>query len=344
MGSLDSDTKKPWIQTPCIASAPLSRIAGCNIFLKLENHQPSGSFKSRGVGNLMFRAAAAAPGADVHFYCSSGGNAGLACATSAIALNRKATIVVPMISSPLMISKLRLLGAEVHQVGENWPQADRYLREELLAKDSAGVYVPPFDHQHVWDGASTIVDELASQLPDSDINAIVCSVGGGGLLNGLAQGVEPERWQGTKGREPRLMAVETRGADSLNASVLAGEHVTLPGITSIAFSLGATRVSQRTWEVSQKTPGFRSVTVSDAEAAMATVRFVDDAQLVVEVACGATIATVYNGMLRKQLGEGMSDEEWAKQNVVLIVCGGSNITLEMLNGYREKFGDAFEGA
>uniref|UniRef100_L2FMA8 L-serine ammonia-lyase n=1 Tax=Colletotrichum fructicola (strain Nara gc5) TaxID=1213859 RepID=L2FMA8_COLFN len=61
MGSLDSDTKKPWIQTPCIASAPLSRIAGCNIFLKLENHQPSGSFKSRGVGNLMFRAAAAAP-------------------------------------------------------------------------------------------------------------------------------------------------------------------------------------------------------------------------------------------------------------------------------------------
>ncbi len=55
--------------------------AGSNIYLKLENLQPSGSFKSRGVGNLMFRAAKASSQDDIHFYCSSGGNAGLACAT-----------------------------------------------------------------------------------------------------------------------------------------------------------------------------------------------------------------------------------------------------------------------
>ncbi|KAF6845052.1 pyridoxal-phosphate dependent enzyme [Colletotrichum musicola] len=342
MGSLDSDSKKTWIETPCIASAPLSRIAGCNILLKLENLQPSGSFKSRGVGNLMVRAAAAAPpGTDAHFYCSSGGNAGLACATSAIALNRRATIVVPKTTSPFMISKLRELGADCVQTGENWAEADRHLREVLLANDPAGVYVPPFDHQHVWDGASTIVDELASQMPrDVDIDAIVCSVGGGGLLNGLAQGVEPGGWRGAKGREPRLMAVETKGADSLNASVVAGEHVTLPGITSIAGSLGAVKVSARTWEVAQTTPGFRSVVVSDAEAAMACVRFLDDARFAVEVACGATIATVYTGMLRKHFGAGLSDEEWAKKNIVLIVCGGSNITMEMLNEYRAKYGNA----
>ncbi|KAL0943651.1 pyridoxal-phosphate dependent enzyme [Colletotrichum truncatum] len=341
MGSLGPDAKKPWIKTPCIASAALSRIAGCNIFLKLENLQPSGSFKSRGVGNLMARAAAAAPDAEVNYYCSSGGNAGLACATSAIALNRKAIIVLPTNASPLMISKLRLLGAHCHQVGENWGEADRYLREELLANDPTGVYVPPFDHPHVWEGHSTMVDELISQLPqDVGIDALVCSVGGGGLLNGLAEGVESGRWPSARGRVPRLLAVETRGADSLNASVVAGEHVTLPRISSIALSLGATRVSNRTWEVSQKTPGFRSVTVSDAEAAMACVRFVDDAQLMVEVACGATIATVYNGSLREQLGDGLSDEEWAKKNIVLIVCGGSNVTMEMLNEYRAKFGNA----
>ncbi|WYZ38549.1 hypothetical protein EsH8_III_000463 [Colletotrichum jinshuiense] len=339
MGSLGSDTKKPWVQTPCIASAPLSRIAGCNIFLKLENLQPSGSFKSRGIGNHMVQAGTAAPGAAVHYYCSSGGNAGLACATSAIALNSKAIIVLPVTASQLMISKLRLLGADCHQIGDNWAQADRYLREELLANDPAGVYVPPFDHPHVWDGASTMVDELASQMPhDVTIDALVCSVGGGGLLNGLAQGISSNSWPA--GRQPRLMAVETRGADSLNASVLAGEHVTLPGITSIANSLGATRVSARTWEVAQSTPGFRSVTVSDAEAAMATVRFVDDAQFVVEVACGAAIAPVYNGTLRKELGADMSDEEWAKQNVVLIICGGSNVNMEILNEYRTKYSNA----
>ncbi|TDZ68352.1 L-serine dehydratase [Colletotrichum trifolii] len=336
MGFLNPATKKPWIETPCIASAPLSRIAGCNIFLKLENLQPSGSFKSRGVGNLMVRAAAEAPGADAHFYCSSGGNAGLACATSAIALDRRATIVVPQTTSPLMMSKLRLLGADVVQQGENWAQADRHLREVLLANDPAGIYVPPFDHQHVWNGAATIIEELAAQLPEVALDAVVCSVGGGGLLNGLAQGVrEQAHWAGRE--PPRLVAVETRGADSLNASIRAGEHVTLPAITSMAGSLGAVRVSARTWEVARTTPGFRSVVVSDAEAATACVRFVDDARIVVEMACGATLAVVYNGSLRKQLGADMSDEEWAKQNVVLIVCGGSNVTMDILDDYRAKF-------
>ncbi|OLN86924.1 L-serine dehydratase 1 [Colletotrichum chlorophyti] len=309
-----------------------------NVYLKLENLQPSGSFKSRGVGNMMLHAAAAAkPGADVHFYCSSGGNAGLACATSATSLNRRATIVVPTTTSPFMISKLRLLGAEVHQVGQNWLQADRHLRESLIAHDPNGVYVPPFDHPHVWAGASTMVDEIASQLPDP-VSAIVCSVGGGGLLNGLADGITQNTW--ACDQVPRLMAVETVGADSLHASVVAGKHVTLPGITSMAGSLGAPRVSDRTWEVARNTPGFRSVTVSDAEAAMACVQFVDDARMAVEMACGATLATAYNGMLRKHFGVGMSDEEWARQNVVLIVCGGSNVSMKILDEYRAKFGDA----
>ncbi|KAK2048555.1 pyridoxal-phosphate dependent enzyme [Colletotrichum somersetense] len=337
MGSL---SEKPWIETPCIRSAALSRIAGCNIYLKLENIQPSGSFKLRGIGNLMARAAEAAPdAADAHFYCSSGGNAGLACATSAIALKRKATIVVPKATSPLMVSKLKLLGAECVQVGENWIEADRHLREVLLANDPAGVYVPPFDHPHVWDGASTIIDEVASQLPCRTIDAVVCSVGGGGLFAGLSQGIRQNDWFNRP--IPKLLAVETVGADSLNASVRAGEHVTLPAITSIASSLGATRVANKAWELVRDRPELHiSVTVTDAEAAMACVRFVDDAQLVVEAACGATIATVYNGTLQKQLGSILSDKEWAEMNIVLIVCGGSNVTMEILDGYRAMYGIA----
>ncbi|KAJ4109023.1 catabolic L-serine/threonine dehydratase [Fusarium oxysporum] len=59
MGSLGSDAKLPWIRTPCLLNPQLSRVAGCNVYLKLENLQPSGSFKSRGIGNLMTQAAAA---------------------------------------------------------------------------------------------------------------------------------------------------------------------------------------------------------------------------------------------------------------------------------------------
>ncbi|KAF7538339.1 hypothetical protein G7Z17_g12648 [Cylindrodendrum hubeiense] len=333
MGSLDSESKLPWFKTPCVHSLQLSQVAGCNIHLKLENLQPSGSFKSRGIGNIMARAAAAAPG-PVHFYCSSGGNAGLACATSALALRLPATIVVPVITSPLMKRKLAELGVEVHQTGNNWADADRYLREELLTKDPTGVYVPPFDHPHVWEGAATLIPELKEQVGDS-IDAIVCSVGGGGLLNGLMQGIESLSWSGAK---PQVLAVETTGADSLNASIRAKSHVTLPGITSIATSLGATRVSEQTWKWSQS-PNLQSLVVSDADAAMSCVRFADDARHLVEAACGATLAPAYRGLLRERLGHGLSDEEWSRKNVVLVVCGGSNVTLDMLQTYDEKYGE-----
>ncbi|KAI2615916.1 pyridoxal-phosphate dependent enzyme [Hypoxylon sp. NC1633] len=361
MGSCDPEPRKLYIETPCIPSEPLSRAAGCNIFLKLENLQPSGSFKSRGIGHMMYQAMLAKPGSKVHFYCSSGGNAGLACATAAAVLSQPCTIVVPLTTASHMMDKMRLLGAQVHQVGTHWALADAHLRAELLAHDPAGVYVPPFDHPDVWTGASTIVTELISQLQPYDVPAIdgiVCNCGGGGLLNGIMEGVEKNFGSGLLGKgngngsnggngttlrtkTPKVLAVETIGADSLHASVCAGRLVTLPAITSIATSLGAPRVSERAFRWTQEAPHhLTSVTVTDAEAVMGSVRFADDARMLVEVACGATIATVYNGGLRKAMAgeDGLSDEEWSRMNVVVIVCGGSNVTLELLRGYREKFG------
>ncbi|KAK8017478.1 pyridoxal-phosphate dependent enzyme [Apiospora rasikravindrae] len=356
MGSYSSEPEpqKLWIETPCIPSLTMSQAAGCNIFLKLDNLQPSGSFKSRGIGNMMYKAMLSQKqhptGKPAHFYCSSGGNAGLACATAAIALARPCTIVVPLSTLPLMVGKLRRLGAEVVQTGEHWAAADAHMRENLLSKDEAGVYVPPFDHPDVWEGASYMIDELAVQLPpllkgNGVPDAIVCNCGGGGLLNGIMQGVERQakkKW--ARNQRPQVVAVETVGADSLHASAKAGEHVALPKITSIATSLGAVRVSAKSWEwysrqsVEADATPLASVTVTDAEAVMGSARLADDALLLVEVACGATIATVYNGELRRTLGKGLSDAEWAAMNVVIIVCGGSNITLEMLRKYQEEYG------
>ncbi|KAK0636352.1 tryptophan synthase beta subunit-like PLP-dependent enzyme, partial [Bombardia bombarda] len=384
---------KPWIETPLIFSGPLSRVAGCNIYLKLENLQPSGSFKSRyvSVHLLSFFCILMTlnpnnpdvPNAlinDVHFYCSSGGNAGLACATTAVSLRRRATIVVPDTTSPWMIDKLQALNdtapspdtIRVIQTGANWAQADAYLRRAFLSSADAAskkgygpraVYVPPFDHPDVWAGAATLVDEIRAQMPAADnqqqqqqqqeeeaaplLHGIVCSVGGGGLLNGICAGLGMDRDsdQGLSGT--RVLAVETCGADSLHASVVAGEHVTLPGITSIATSLGATRVSARTWELAERWSSagngngngklLTSMTVTDAEAAIACVRFLDDARQMVEPACGATVAVVYNGALRRCLGEGMSDEEWRGKNMVLVVCGGSNVSFQILDGYLKAY-------
>jgi L-serine/L-threonine ammonia-lyase len=290
----------------------------------------------------------------VHFYCSSGGNAGLACATTALTLSRPATIVVPTSTSPFMVGKLRELGAAVVQTGASWAEADAYLRETLLAPEEPGtrkVYVPPFDHPDVWTGAATLVDEVVADMVVAGgrysgrggVDAVVCNVGGGGLLNGVMEGLERNAKVlvgSSGGKMPRVLAMETVGAESLYASVQAGELVTLPGITSIATSLGARRVSEKTWEWAKRVgeEGMVSATVTDREAAMACVRFLDDARILIEVACGASVAPVYNGDLRRYLGKGLTDEEWATRNVVLVVCGGSNTSLEILDKYKATYG------
>ncbi|KAF3002816.1 hypothetical protein E8E14_005348 [Neopestalotiopsis sp. 37M] len=348
MGSYTPDrpAEKLWIETPLIPSTAMSRAAGCNIFLKLENLQPSGSFKQRGVGNMMLRAVKSHQDGNVHFYCSSGGNAGLACATAATALGKPATIVVPTSTSDFMIGKLRLLGAEVVKIGAHWAEADAHLRGNLLAADPTGVYVPPFDHPHLWEGAATIVEELVPQLAALGVSSggssggpdgIVCNCGGGGLLSGIMEGVEQQSSRHWGDKKPEVLVVETVGAESLNASIKAGELITLPAITSIATSLGAPTVAKQAFEWS-KQDHLTSIVVTDAEAVMGSVKLANDALLFVEAACGASIAPVYNGELRKWLGKGLTDEEWSKKNVVLIVCGGANISLEILRAYQEKFG------
>ncbi|KAI1117168.1 tryptophan synthase beta subunit-like PLP-dependent enzyme [Nemania sp. NC0429] len=391
MGSYVPDLPKLHIETPCLPSRELSRIAGCNVYLKLENLQPSGSFKSRGMGTVMSRALLSSSTGRAHFYCSSGGNAGLACAEAARTLGQPCDIFLSAQAPDNVVAKLAALGATPHRAGDGWPAADAYCRAAVVG-DAEGVYVPPFDHPSIWDGNATLVDELAALeakgffsrggdgvgigIGDENtggIDAIVCSVGGGGLLNGVMEGIE--RNYGSRshsipngGTRPAVLALETAGADSLSASVRAGSHVALPGITSIAMTLGAPRVSERTYQWAEasgatsfapssssgpspsafkkkgekpadaETARLVSAVVSDADAVSACARFLDDARLLVEVACGATLSSVYKGILRTALAPDADDARWAATNVVLVVCGGSCISTDMLARYREEFG------
>ncbi|KAI1827894.1 tryptophan synthase beta subunit-like PLP-dependent enzyme [Xylaria intraflava] len=394
MGSYVTDPPKLYVETPCIPSPELSRAAGCNVYLKLENLQPSGSFKSRGVGTLMSQALLSSSSGHAHFYCSSGGNAGLACAEAARSLRQPCDVFVSMLTPDHVLAKLAALGATPHRTGYSWPEADAGCRA-AMARDAVGVYVPPFDHPLIWQGNASLVDELAALEgkgffaadPDSTgvIDVIVCNVGGGGLLNGVMEGVERNYGSspvpsgaaaglrdGNPGRRPAVLALETAGADSLAASIRAGSHVALPGITSIATSLGAPRVAEQTYRwaelcnattfastpdsdfassptptrpgaheaVNANTTRLVSAVVSDAEAVSACAKFLDDARLLVEVACGATLSSAYESktLLRAAFGRDLDDESWARMNVVLVVCGGSNISMDMLAKYRVKFG------
>ena len=243
--------------------------------------------------------------------------------TAARALGRPATVVVPQNTKSLMIAKIKTAGAEeVLQFGESWWEADLHLREVVMAGKEGAVYVPPFDHWDVWDGNASIVEEL-DERPD----AVVCSVGGGGLFCGVQLGLERRGW----GDVP-VLALETEGAESLNRSLTEGRCVELKEISSIATSLGAKRVAVKTLELGKR-ENVKSAVLSDAEAAMGCWRLADDERFLVEPACGVNVALCYDGRLRKLLPHLNTDSK-----VVIVVCGGSNVTLETLVAYRKQYG------
>lgn len=280
----------------------------------------------RGIGNeiLSHLRSNPQPSSTPHFYSSSGGNAGLACVAAATTLGYPSTVVVPLSTKPHMVEKLRLAGAsDVIQHGATWFEADTHLRQNVLAKDPGGAYLHPFDHSAVWDGNATLVEELHEQMGDEKMDGVVCSVGGGGLFSGIAQGLE--------GAQTKIITVETRGAESLHESVKAGKLVTLNGITSIATSLGATTVASKAFEYAMK-DNVESVLVSDEEACRACVRFAEDERMLVEPACGATLALAYEGKL------GALIPDFGKEaKVVLVVCGGRNIGLDLIQEWKTAY-------
>lgn len=294
------------IETPLIESLPLSRQAGRGIWLKLEALQPSGSFKLRGIG---LACETYAQQGKRRFVSSSGGNAGVAVAYAGQRLGVPVTVVVPESTTERARNLLRELNAELIVHGASWAEANT-LAQSLLDDESA--FLHPFDHRLLWRGHASLVDEVARSgfRPD----AVVLSVGGGGLLSGVIEGLERNDW----GELP-VIAVETRGADSLNQALRAGTRITLEAITSIATSLGAKQVCERAFDLA-RSHDVRSVLVSDRAAVNACERFLDDHRLLVEPACGASLAMAYEGA--KVL------EDFDK--VLIVVCGGVTATVDNL--------------
>jgi L-serine/L-threonine ammonia-lyase len=209
------------------------------IYYKMEALQPSPSFKLRGVGLLCQNLAE--KGAR-KFVIASGGNAGLAVAYSAFALGLQSHVIVPESSSDAMKLKIKELGAELTVKGKSWAEAHEYAL--LISEETDSAYVHPFDHPLLWEGHSTIVEELATTIEAPDY--IILSVGGGGLFCGIMLGLEKVGWNNTK-----VICAETEGAASLAKSLAAGHQITLESIDSIAGSLGAKRIADKAWELAQ---------------------------------------------------------------------------------------------
>ncbi|XP_063765065.1 serine dehydratase-like isoform X1 [Eleginops maclovinus] len=313
------------LNTPLLESVSMTKCVGTPVFLKMENSQPSGSFKIRGIGHLCQQLATQSKGV----VCSSGGNAGMAAAYVARKMRVPATIVVPSSTPQLVVQRLQDQGATVKITGKVWDDANT---EALRLAETEGLtYVPPFDHPLLWQGHSSLISEVAASL-EVKPGAVLLSVGGGGLLCGVVQGLKDVGWT-----DVPVIAMETVGADCFNAAVKAGRLVTLDDITSEAKCLGAKTVCRKAFEYSQSSQlTIISELVTDQQALSAVETFLGqyEERVLVEMACGAALAAVYSGLVHRLQDEGRLPALLGP--LLVIVCGGSSVDMEQLNHLKHK--------
>jgi threonine dehydratase len=198
--------------------------------LKLDQLQPTGSFKVRGATNLL--AGADVPAAGV--VAASGGNFGLAVAWAARTLGDRATVVVPDSSPASKRDPLARLGADVEVVPGVY--ADALARAEELVTTTGALRAHAYDDPLVVAGQGTAAAEVLEDVPDVD--TVVVAVGGGGLLAGTCAAV---------GGRLRVVAVETDACPTLRAALAAGGPVDTE-VGGIAVSaLGARRLGDHAW-------------------------------------------------------------------------------------------------
>ncbi len=296
------------IPTPLIHSLPLSQRAGCHVWMKMESAQPTGSFKLRSAEHICRHYASKGARA---FISSSGGNAGIAVAHSGRRLGLPVTVVVPETTSARARQLIESEGASLIVHGKVWSEANEYA---LSLVTPERVYIHPFDNPLLWEGISTIVDEVVNEGVKPD--AVILSVGGGSLLSGIVQGLAKHELSHIP-----IYAVETYGTGSLNASLNAGKLVRLDSVSGIATTLAANQVCENAFKMASE-HDVRSMLVSDDEAVKACRRFVDDHRVLVEPACGVSLSLIYDDKIRFEPAD----------NVLVIVCGGASVTLEGLMG------------
>ena len=174
--------------TPFIKSAWLSEISGCEVYLKLENLQVTGSFKYRGALNSMFWAR---ENGISKIFTASAGNHGLGVAEAALATERDVTVCLPVTASPLKKQRLKAYNIGLIEHGDEIDTTEAYARR--MANEKKGVYISPYNNAEVIAGQGTIGLEMFDAVPDLD--TIVVAVGGGALIGGIgvvAKSINPD--------------------------------------------------------------------------------------------------------------------------------------------------------
>jgi threonine dehydratase len=272
--------------------------------LKLELLQHSGSFKARGAFcNLLTREI---PKAGV--VAASGGNHGVAVSFAAQRLGKRAAIFVPTIASPSKIALIKRYGADLYVGGDLY--ADALAASERHIATSGAMPIHAYDQAETLLGQGTVGLEIEQDAPD--IDTLLVSVGGGGLIGGIAAWYE--------GRV-KVVAVESDRAPTLRDAFAAGRPVDAPAGGIAADSLAPKRVGEQMFPIARKFVAPEVALVSDDDIRNAQKALWTNLRIVAEPGGAAALAALAGGAYRPARSE----------RVAVLICGANTTAVNFDN-------------
>ena len=299
-------------ETPLERSLPFSRMAGTDVYLKLENRQHTGSFKLRGATNRLMTLSSQQRSNGV--VAASSGNHGAALAYAMRQLDTKGVIFVPEQTSVAKVKSIGDYGGEVRFFGTDGLDTEQHARQFAAEKDM--VYVSPYNDKEIVAGQGTCGIEIVKQLPSLD--AAFIAVGGGGLISGVGSVLRASNPAvRIFGCQPEASAVMAKSIAAGRVLELASEPTLSDGTAggvesdSITFALCRELVDE-------------FVLVSEQEIAEAMRLYQKAHDEVIEGAAGVAIAAL---LRRAEVVAGMT--------VAVIICGG-NVSEQTLRSVLQK--------
>ena len=278
----------------------------CELYLKTENLQLTGSFKLRGAYYKINQLSEEQRAAGI-IACSAGNHAqGVALAASRMGIH--SVICMPDGAPISKVESTKALGAEVCLVQGAYD--DAYAHACRLQQETGSTFIHPFNDDEVIAGQGTIGLEILDQLPEVD--AVICPIGGGGLISGVAYAIK------TLNSNVKVYGVQAENAPSMAESVERGEAVTLETVQTFADGIAVKHPGDVTFGMVRKYVD-QVVTVSEDEIAAAILALIEKQKLIAE---GAGAVSVAAAMFHKLPIEG--------KKVVCIVSGG-NIDVNILS-------------
>ncbi|MFC9290044.1 threonine/serine dehydratase [Streptomyces sp. NPDC057052] len=291
------------VRTPTLPSPGLSGLLGVPVTVKLELLQRTGSFKARGATAKLLSLSGAERAAGV--VAVSGGNHGIAVAVMAAALDVKATVVMPRSAPARAVEIVEEAGASV-RLTDGMGSAFSLVND---LRDEGLTLVHPFDDPVVVAGQGTVGLELARDA--DELTDVLVSVGGGGLISGVAAALRALR------PGVRIWGVETEGAEAMAEALKAGGPVPVE-VSSISTTLSAPAVAPLTYEHVSALVG-EVLVVPDREAVRGCLELAEHAKVWTEPAAGCLLPAA------RRVVERVGPDA----RLGLVVCGGNASAADM---------------